>query len=738
MSRRAHPDARPCSWRTTSSIARCVPAAWTSSSARRALKDQLAVSLEAAAARGEALDHVLLAGPPGLGKTSLAQILAAELDVPFVMTAAPALERKGDVAAFLTALEPRSIFFVDEIHRLSRALEETFYPAMEDRQLPITVGQGAGARVVTLDLPPFTLVGATTRAGRLTTPLRDRFGIQHRLEPYGTAELGAIVRAQRADPRRRSSPRTARRRSPAARVARRGWPTACSSASATSPRCVRTASITAAVADDALGLLEVDHLGLERLDREHPRRDLREVRRRTRSACRRSRSPSARRPTRSRTSTSPTCCSAACSSARRAAVWRPSAPTATSASRRRRTRRCSGGPTARRRPGAPAQHAGRARAAAGSGAARDVDTRRARRQRQRPAVDGDRRRRAEADVEAHAAATERPRGAQRPRVELVACAVVGAQVGRRGRAQPDGDQAAGGGPAPGAAACGRAARAARLGGRAAAPRPLAAGVVAGAGSWRRGRDRSSWSRGAGPDRGRRGAAAPPSSWPAARSTPSWPWPAATAAVVAVDQPERRGEPRATITSASDAHADAAPAARGAGAGAGVQRDAAAGGRLVERRASAGPRPAPAPRRPGARLRRRLGLAEGGQQLLERRRAVAGAARSARHGRSARRPRGRRAGPAARHRGPWRASWQGRRSPDAGPTRDGLPCPQSDGPPLHLPQLRQPHRRDRAHRRLPRAAQGLHEVRLRLPVRAARRLLPGARRRLLRLRPARAT
>ena len=112
------------------------------------LKEQLAVSIEAAAARGDALDHVLLAGPPGLGKTSLAQIVAAELGVAFVQTAGPALERKGDIAAFLTSLEPRSVFFVDEIHRLSRALEETFYPAMEDGVLPITVGQGAGARVV--------------------------------------------------------------------------------------------------------------------------------------------------------------------------------------------------------------------------------------------------------------------------------------------------------------------------------------------------------------------------------------------------------------------------------------------------------------------------------------------------------------------------------------------------------------------------------------------------------------
>src|SRR5438270_9709081 len=154
---------------------------------QEAVRDQLAVAMAAAASRGEALDHVLLAGPPGLGKTSLAQIVAAELGVAFVQTAGPALERKGDVAAFLTALEPRAVFFVDEIHRLNRALEETFYPAMEDRRLPITVGQGAGARVVTLDLPPFTLVGATTRAGLLTTPLRDRFGIQARLEPYSAA-----------------------------------------------------------------------------------------------------------------------------------------------------------------------------------------------------------------------------------------------------------------------------------------------------------------------------------------------------------------------------------------------------------------------------------------------------------------------------------------------------------------------------------------------------------------------
>src|ERR1700754_4787735 len=127
---------------------------------QEALKRQLEVSIQAARARGDALDHVLLAGPPGLGKTSLARIVAEELGVRFVQTAGPALERKAEIAASLTDLEPRSVFFVDEIHRLPRAVEETFYPAMEDGQLPVTLGTGPGARVVTLDLPPFTLIGA--------------------------------------------------------------------------------------------------------------------------------------------------------------------------------------------------------------------------------------------------------------------------------------------------------------------------------------------------------------------------------------------------------------------------------------------------------------------------------------------------------------------------------------------------------------------------------------------------
>ena len=231
------------------------------------VKDQLMVFIQAARARGEALDHVLLAGPPGLGKTSLAQIVAAELEVAFVQTAGPALERKGDVASYLTALEPRSVFFVDEIHRLPRALEETFYPAMEDRRLPITVGQGAGARVVSLELPAFTLIGATTRAGLLTTPLRDRFGVSHRLDLYEPDDLARIVRrsarlldveiddpgARAIAERSRGTPRVANRLLKRVRdfAEVRG-----------------SGRIDADVAREALELLEIDAEGLDRLDRE--------------------------------------------------------------------------------------------------------------------------------------------------------------------------------------------------------------------------------------------------------------------------------------------------------------------------------------------------------------------------------------------------------------------------------------------------------------------------------------
>ncbi len=233
---------------------------------QRQVTDQLAIFIEAATKRGEPLDHVLLAGPPGLGKTSLAHIIAAELGVPLVQTAGPALERKADVASFLTTLEPGSVFFVDEIHRLNRAIEETLYPAMEDRTLPVVLGQGAGARTVTLDLPPFTLVGATTRAGLLTTPLRDRFGVSHRLEHYDPADLAEIVDRSAAilgidiDPagtaaiaaRSRGTPRVANRLLKRVRdyAEVRG-----------------SGVITAEIATAALAMLEVDEAGLDRADR---------------------------------------------------------------------------------------------------------------------------------------------------------------------------------------------------------------------------------------------------------------------------------------------------------------------------------------------------------------------------------------------------------------------------------------------------------------------------------------
>jgi Holliday junction DNA helicase RuvB len=231
------------------------------------IKDQLGLFIEAARRRGEPLDHVLLAGPPGLGKTSLAHIIARELEVPLVQTAGPALERKGDVAAFLTALEPGSVFFIDEVHRLARAVEETLYPAMEDRRLPIVLGQGVGARTVTLDLPAFTLVGATTRTGLLTTPLRERFGVCHRLEHYPAADLAHIVRRSArilgVEVEEAGAEEIARRARGTPRVANRLLKRVRDFAE------VRSAGVvTVDVAGTALELLEVDDAGLERLDRE--------------------------------------------------------------------------------------------------------------------------------------------------------------------------------------------------------------------------------------------------------------------------------------------------------------------------------------------------------------------------------------------------------------------------------------------------------------------------------------
>jgi holliday junction DNA helicase RuvB len=227
---------------------------------------QLAIFIEAARGRGEPLDHVLLAGPPGLGKTSLAHIVASELEVPMVQTAGPALERKADIASFLTALEPGSVFFIDEIHRLGRAVEETLYPAMEDGELPVVLGQGAGARTVTLPLPPFTLIGATTRSGLLTTPLRDRFGVCHRLEHYVPEHLAEIVErsarileveidaegAHTIASRSRGTPRVANR------LLKRVRDFA---------QVKGTGTVDAGVAAAALEMLEVDAGGLDRSDR---------------------------------------------------------------------------------------------------------------------------------------------------------------------------------------------------------------------------------------------------------------------------------------------------------------------------------------------------------------------------------------------------------------------------------------------------------------------------------------